>query len=80
MKKRSATVLIGLFGCQSGQIELSGVAKAPGNPARFVELCEKGDPTAKALQKATEVTDCIAREMCWRTLRRLISIEVNWML
>ena len=58
MKKSAATILLGLFGCQSGQIELSGEAKTPGNPSKFVELCEKGDPTAKALFSATEVADC----------------------
>ena len=58
MKKSPAMVLIGLFGCQSGQIELSGEAISPGNPAKFVELCEKGDATALALLKATEVGDC----------------------
>ena len=60
MKKSTATVLIGLLGCQSGQIELSGDAKTPGNPAKFVALCQQGDPTAEALLKATEVADCNA--------------------
>ncbi len=50
--------LLCLFGCQSGQVELSGEAKAPGNPAKFIELCENGDATAKAIFEATQTTDC----------------------
>ena len=45
-------------GCSSGAIELSGEAKAPGNPARFVELCTAGDKTALALKEATGQNDC----------------------
>lgn len=57
MKKYAIGLIFG-FGCQSGMVELSGVAKAPGNPTAFVKLCEQGDPTAKALQEATKHTDC----------------------
>ncbi len=52
------TGLIFLLGCQSGQVELTGEAKAPGNPAKFVELCKAGDATAKAIQAATAKEDC----------------------
>lgn len=58
MKNRLIAVVIGLFGCQSGQIELSGEAKAPGNPAKFIELCNQDEPTAKALFEATQTKDC----------------------
>ena len=58
MKKIAIGLLFGC-GCQSGMVEVSGVAKAPGNPAAFVHLCQKGDPTAKALQQATTKKDCI---------------------
>ena len=49
MKNSVAVIVFGLFGCQPGQIELTGVAKTPGNPTKFVELCEKGDTTAMAI-------------------------------
>ncbi len=57
MKKYAIGLIFG-FGCQSGMVEISGVAKAPGNPAVFVHLCEQDDPTATALQQATEKSDC----------------------
>lgn len=60
MKKSLIAAVIGSFGCQSGQIELSGEAKAPGNPAKFVELCNQGEATAKALLEATQAKDCAA--------------------
>ena len=46
--------------CQSGAVEISGVAKTPGNPAAFVQLCTAGDPTAFALLQATKQSDCRA--------------------
>ena len=58
MKKTVAVIVVGLFGCQPGQIELTGSAKAPGNPAKFVELCEKDETTAKAIFEATKAADC----------------------
>ena len=60
MKKSFSLVCISLLGCQSGQIELSGEAKAPGNPAKFIELCNQGEATAKALFEATQAQDCAA--------------------
>ena len=58
MKNSVAVIVFGLFGCQPGQIELTGVAKTPGNPTKFVELCEKGDTTAMAIFESTKATDC----------------------
>ena len=58
MKNSVAVLMIGLLGCQPGQVELVGEAKAPGNPAKFLELCEKGDATAKAIFEATKAADC----------------------
>ena len=49
MKKSISVIVMGLFGCQSGQIELSGELRH-GNPAKFVELV-KGEPTAKPFLK-----------------------------
>ena len=50
--------LVSFLGCQSGEVELSGEAKTPGNPAKFIELCSKGDETAKAIMIATGAPDC----------------------
>ena len=60
MKKSAATILLGLFGCQSGQIELSGEAKTPGNPEKFVDCARKAILLRRLCSSATEVADCTA--------------------
>lgn len=44
--------------CTSSTIEISGVAKAPGNPNRFIQLCESNDATALALKEAIQGASC----------------------
>jgi Leucine-rich repeat (LRR) protein len=66
--------LMSFLGCQSGGVELSGEAKTPGNPAKFIELCSKGEETAKAIMVATGATDCTS---AGEIVKQISSIDFN---
>ena len=51
-------MILFFFACSTSGISLSGQAVAAGDPAPFVQLCEKGDETAVEIKEATGKASC----------------------
>ena len=63
-----------ILACSSGGVVLSGTAEQPGNPVRFVQLCQQQDPTALAIKQATQQDDC---EQAGNVLSKVDTIDFN---
>jgi len=63
-----------LMACQSSGIVLKGNASPRGDADIYVSACRQKNPTAVALQKATEASDC---EKAWSRLSTITELSMN---